>query len=238
MSVFQMELNNYPHFFLTEDGKLCSMGQHCTEFPRVLYDALLRLGYNRDAPIYRCRLSKAHGLDRCEVSVTIPFNPMEPWSGFIIGSEPDTDAEMMAYIALTSLCEDRLTAIAALSIVLPPIQNENPVWKQRIEVVSDHKGPHFHAGMTSFARYVQYLFNLKHNTARTSMQHYMCLTSYEEHATATACKLERLRHENAVLHNGALPPSEQSHKLQVSYCRLSEAERGWNYTCMLLDITH
>jgi hypothetical protein len=26
MSAFQMELNNYPHFDLTEDGKLCSMG--------------------------------------------------------------------------------------------------------------------------------------------------------------------------------------------------------------------
>jgi hypothetical protein len=26
MSVFQMELNDYPHFYLTRDGKLCSMG--------------------------------------------------------------------------------------------------------------------------------------------------------------------------------------------------------------------
>jgi hypothetical protein len=24
--MFQMELNDYPHFFLTEDGRLCSMG--------------------------------------------------------------------------------------------------------------------------------------------------------------------------------------------------------------------
>jgi hypothetical protein len=29
MSVFQMELNDYPQFFLVEDGRLCSMGQHC-----------------------------------------------------------------------------------------------------------------------------------------------------------------------------------------------------------------
>jgi hypothetical protein len=29
MSVFQMELNDYTHFALTEDGRLCSMGQHC-----------------------------------------------------------------------------------------------------------------------------------------------------------------------------------------------------------------
>jgi hypothetical protein len=39
------------------------MGQHCPGFPRVLYDALIRLGYDRDAPIYRCRLSTAHGMD-------------------------------------------------------------------------------------------------------------------------------------------------------------------------------
>jgi hypothetical protein len=54
MSVFQMELNDYPHFDLTEDMTLCSMGQHCPGFPRVLYDALIRLGYDGDAPVYRC----------------------------------------------------------------------------------------------------------------------------------------------------------------------------------------
>jgi hypothetical protein len=58
-----MELNDYPHFDLAEDGILCSMGQHRLAFPRVLYDALIRLGYNGDAPIYRCRLSMAHGMD-------------------------------------------------------------------------------------------------------------------------------------------------------------------------------
>jgi hypothetical protein len=71
----------------------------------------------------------AHGLDRCQVSVTIPFDPTEPWSGSIIGSEPDTDVEMMAHIALTSLYEDHLAATAALSIALLPIQKQdNPRW--------------------------------------------------------------------------------------------------------------
>jgi hypothetical protein len=51
MSAFQMELNDYPHFNLAEDGTLCSMGQHCPEFPRVLYDTLIRLGYDGDAPV-------------------------------------------------------------------------------------------------------------------------------------------------------------------------------------------
>jgi hypothetical protein len=63
MSVFQMELNDYPHFDLAEGGTLCSMGQHCPGFPRALYDALIRLGYDGDAPIYHCRLSTAHGMD-------------------------------------------------------------------------------------------------------------------------------------------------------------------------------
>jgi hypothetical protein len=103
-----MELNDYPHFDLTEDGRLCSMGQHCPGFPRVLYDALIRLGYDGNAPVYRCRLSMAHGMDQCEVSVTIPFDPMEPWSGSIIGSEPDIGVELMVHIALTFLCETAL----------------------------------------------------------------------------------------------------------------------------------
>jgi hypothetical protein len=66
----------------------------------------------------------------------------------------------------------------------------------------------------------------------------MRLTAYEEHTTATLHELERLRHENAVLCNGARPPSEPDRELQVTYRRLSEDEHGWNHTCMLLDITH
>jgi hypothetical protein len=161
MSAFQMELNDYPHFDLTEDGSLCSTGQHCPGFPRVLYDVVVRLGYDGDAPVYRCRLSMSHGMDQCEDSVTIPVDPMELWSGSIIGIEPDTGVELLAHKSLTSLCEDRLTATVALPIALLPIQNlENPVWQQRLQAMSNLMGPHFHAGMTSLARYDQYLFNL------------------------------------------------------------------------------
>jgi hypothetical protein len=139
MSVFQKELNEYPHFFLAEDERLCSTSKHCPGFPRVLYDALLHLGYDGDALIYRCRLSKTHGLDRCEVSVMILFDPAELQSRSII---------------LTSLCEDRLTTTAALPIVLLLIQNqENPIWQQHLEVMSDLEGLQFHDGMTSLARY-------------------------------------------------------------------------------------
>jgi hypothetical protein len=204
-----MELNDKPQFDLTEDGILCSTGQHCPGFPRVLYDALIRLGYDGDAPVYRCQLSTAHGIDQCEVNVTIPFDPTEPWLGSIIDSETDTGVELMAHIALTSLCEDRFTTTAALPIVLLPIRDqENPIWQQRLEAVSNLKGPHFHAGMTSLARYAQYLFNLQYNTARTDMQQRTCLTAYKESTTTATREIERLMHENAILRSGARPPSE------------------------------
>jgi hypothetical protein len=154
MSVFQMELNDYPHCDLAEDERMCSTGQHCPGSPRVLYDTLIRLCYDGDAPVYHCRLSTAHSMDQCEVSVMIPFDPTEPWSGSIISSEPDTGVELMAHVALTSFCEDHLAATAALPITLLAIQDQgNPVWQQHLEAMSNLKGPHFHAGMTSLARY-------------------------------------------------------------------------------------
>jgi hypothetical protein len=64
-----------------------------------------------------------HGMDQCEFSVMIPFDPTEPWSGSIIGREPDTGIELKAHIALTSLCEDHFAATAALPIALLPIQD-------------------------------------------------------------------------------------------------------------------
>jgi hypothetical protein len=70
-----MELNDYPHFDLAKDGRLCSTGQHCPGFLRGLYDALIHLSYDGDASVYRCRLFITHSLDRCEVSVMIPFDP-------------------------------------------------------------------------------------------------------------------------------------------------------------------
>jgi hypothetical protein len=130
MFALQMEQNDYPQFYLVEDRRLCSTGLHWSGLPRVFYDALIRLGFIGDALVYCCRLSRVHDLDRCEVSVTIRLDPMHPWLGSIIGSEPDTGVEMVAHIALTSLCEDRLTATVALHIELLLIQNQdNPVWQ-------------------------------------------------------------------------------------------------------------
>jgi hypothetical protein len=74
------------------------------------------------------------------------------------------------------------------------------------------------------------------------MQQRTRLTAYEEGATFTTCKIGRLRHVNAILHSGARPPSEQDRELEertemIADHRLSDAEHGWNYTRMLLDIT-
>jgi hypothetical protein len=54
----------------------------------------------------------------------------------------------------------------------------------------------------------------------------MHLTTYEEHTTATSRKLERLRHENAILRSGVRPPSEQDRELHVAYRQLSDAVHG------------
>jgi hypothetical protein len=114
------------------------MGQHRLGFPRVLYDTLHHLGYNGDAPVYRGRMSMAHGQDKCEVNVVMPLNLTEPWMATIIGVELDETVEQTAQVALTSLCESRLADTAVMSITLFLIHNqEDPVWKQRLEVVSN-----------------------------------------------------------------------------------------------------
>jgi hypothetical protein len=84
---FQINMDDYPHFTIDKDGSLCSTGQHRLRFPRVLYDTLLQLGYNGDVPVYRGRMSMAHGQDKCEVSVAIPLNPTEPWMATVIEVE-------------------------------------------------------------------------------------------------------------------------------------------------------
>jgi hypothetical protein len=70
------------------------------------------------------------------------------------------------------------------------------------------------------------------------MQQHTRLMVYEESAAATASEVERLRYENAIRYSGAHPPSKQDRELQDAYHRFSDAEHGWNYTRMLLDITH
>jgi hypothetical protein len=58
----------------------------------------------------------------------------------------------------------------------------------------------------------------------TITQKHLHLGSLEQHT-------EDMRHENAILHIGTLPPSDKDHELQVAYRRLSEAEHRWHYFC-------
>jgi hypothetical protein len=90
--------------------------------------------------------------------------------------------------------------------------------------------------MAMMAKYVRYLFNLQHNTSRTVIQQCMHLAAYEEHATATSHELERMMHDNAILHHGTVPPSNQDWELQVEYRHLNEAKDGWNFTHRQLDL--
>jgi hypothetical protein len=68
MVVFLDEHEQLPHVTIAADGSLCSTGQHRPGFSRVLYDALRQLGYDGDAPVYRGRMSMAHGQQKRKAS--------------------------------------------------------------------------------------------------------------------------------------------------------------------------
>jgi hypothetical protein len=225
-----MNMANYPHVTIAEDGSLCSMGQHRPGFPWVLYDVLRQLGYNGDVPVYHGRMSLAHGQDKCEVNVVIPLKPTEPWMATVIRVKLDETIEQTAQVALTSLCESHRADTAAMPIALFLIRNqEDPVWKQHLEAVSDPEGPHFHVGMAALAGYAQHMFNLHYSTARTVIQQCLHLGSLEQH-------IEELRCANANLHSGTPPPSDQDRELQVTYRCLSKAEHRWHYFRQQLDV--
>jgi len=232
-----MNMDDYPHCSLGEDGTLRTTGQHRPGFPRVLWDALIRLGYEGPIPEFRCRPFQAHGLNVCEVRVEIPFDPTAPWTGSVVGSEIDDAVEKMAHVALTALCEHSLAATAAMPIALFPIPDqEDPEWQQRLEAVSDLESPRFSAGWAAMAKYARYLFILQHNTGRTVVEQRMRMNAYEEQATVMSREMEKLRHENAILRRGTLQSADKDLELQVAYRRLSEAEHGWNYTRQQLDL--
>jgi hypothetical protein len=198
----------------------------------VLYDALRQLGYDGDALIYRGRMSMAHVQDKCEVNVVISLNPMEPWMLTVIGVVLDETIEQTAQVTLTSLCETRLADTAAMPIALFLIRNkEDPVWKQRLEAVSNRKWPHFHAGMAALAGYAQHMFNLQASTGRTVMRQHLHSSSLEHH-------VEELRRANTILRSAMPPPSDQDHELQVVYRCLSKVEHGWHYFRQQLDAAH
>jgi hypothetical protein len=60
---------------------------------------------------------------------------------------------------------------------------------------------------------------------------------YKKSATAATGEIEWLRHENAILHSGVRPPSEQDRELKEVYRHLGNTKHGWNHTRLLLDTT-
>jgi hypothetical protein len=58
----------------------------------------------------------------------------------------------------------------------------------------------------------------------------MRLAAYDEHNITISDELEQLKHGNADLYGGTLPPSDQDCELMVAYRLLSEIEHRWNYT--------
>jgi hypothetical protein len=77
-------------------------------FPRMLYDTLLHLRYNRDVPVYHARMSMAHSMEQYEVIVTIPLNPAEPWMATVIGVELDNTVDQTTHFAIReTLCGSR-----------------------------------------------------------------------------------------------------------------------------------
>jgi hypothetical protein len=86
--------------------------------------------------------------------MVIPLNPTESWMATVIGVELDETVKQTAQVALTSLCESRLVDTAVMPITLFLIRNqEDPVWKQRLEVMSNLEGSHFHTSMAALAGY-------------------------------------------------------------------------------------
>jgi hypothetical protein len=84
----------------------------------------------------------AHNQDKCEVNVVIPLNPIESWMTTVIGVELDETVEQTTQVALTSLCETRLTDTAAMPITLFPILNqEDPVWNNALRLCPTLRGP-------------------------------------------------------------------------------------------------
>jgi hypothetical protein len=226
-----MNMDNYSHISITEDGSLYFTGQHRPGFLCMLYDALLHLGHNGDVSVYRGRMSTAHGQDRCEISVMLPLSPTEPWGMTVVDVELDEIVEQAAHVALTALCGSRLNDTVAMQITLFPIrEQEGPMWRQR-QHMTDPKDAHFHAGMVVLTEYAQYMFNLQWNTIKTIIQQCLRMTFLEQH-------VKGLMHENATLRSGTLSRSGQDCELQVAYRRLSEAEHGWHYARHQLDAAH
>jgi hypothetical protein len=156
-------------YYTFENGRLRTRGLHRHDFPLLLWDALVEIGYGERAPEYYDRLFEEHGLRRCEVYIDILSHPMFPdgipWSTWAIGTDMDDVMEKAAHMALTALCSQNLAATAGTPISLYPIQDRsNPEWKAHMDEVGNVFQVHYHSGWAYMAGYAQHLFQLQHDT--------------------------------------------------------------------------
>jgi hypothetical protein len=79
---------------------------------------------------------------------------------------------------------------------------EEPEWRQHLDIACDLVSPQFNAGWAQVAKYAHYLFNLQHNTGCTIIEQHACLDTYEKHAIRTCLALERMGCENHTLCQG------------------------------------
>jgi hypothetical protein len=72
----------------------------------------------------------------------------------VIEIELDETVEQAAHVALTALCVSRLNDTTAIAIAMFLIrEQEEPMWRQRLQDVTNPEGPHFHAGMAAMTKY-------------------------------------------------------------------------------------
>ena len=167
-------MDDYPYCELGDDGWLRTDGLHRQGFPMLLWDALLRFGYE-DAPIYRGRMYREHGLQRCEVHVDIPSNPVHSdwmeWSTWATGNDMEDTLERVAHLALTKFCERHFPDTAGTAIAMYPVHAQNdPAWSQRVKIVRDYKRPEYHAGFAQMTCYALHLYNLHQESITTSQK--------------------------------------------------------------------
>jgi hypothetical protein len=89
--------------------------------------------------------------------------------------------------------------------------------------------------MAAMAEFVEYSFNLQHNTTKIVIQQRLCMATYDDRHITTSHELAQLKCENVLLHGGTTHSTNQDHELMVAYRRLSEAEHAWHYIPQRLD---
>jgi hypothetical protein len=102
--------------------------------------------------------------------------------------------------------------------------------------VCDITSLQFSVECSRLANYARYLFDLQYSTGQVVTQQRARLDTYTGEVTLTSHVMERLERENAILYRGTRESIEIDLVLQTTYRSLSEAEHGWHFTHLQLDL--